>query len=380
MIIVRYGEIGLKSPQVRRKMERQLVKNIKKAVGVAQVSREHGRIFVDLNSREDAQLISRVFGVVSTSVAIKTSSEMDVLLKKGLEFAKESLKGKKSFAIRARRKGVHDYKSVDIAKFLGSLVVNATSAGVDLEDPDVTVYVEVRDRNAYIFDEIIGGVGGLPLGTQGKVLALVSGGIDSPVAAWMMMKRGVSVEALFMDCRPLVDNRTIERAKRTIEILGTWTNTPIKTHFVPYGEALLEFLKYGDNKLGCILCKRIMYRVGEKIARAEKALALVTGESLGQVASQTLQNLNTIETGVDVPIFRPLIGVDKTEIVDLAKKIGTYEASIMPANCCLGPPIYPETKSEFEKVSKAEETLDMMSMVKEVLEKAVVLEIEHGKG
>jgi thiamine biosynthesis protein ThiI len=222
------------------------------------------------------------------------------------------------------------------------------------------------------------GVGGLPLDTQGRALVLISGGIDSPVAAWMIMKRGIEVVALFMDCRPLVDDRTFERAKKTVEILSGWSNTRIKTYVIPYGDALLEFLKFEDKRLGCILCKRMMYHVGEKLSTVENTLALVTGESLGQVASQTLQNLNVIEKGVDVPVFRPLIGMDKTEIVRLARTIGTYEASIQHANCCLGPPLNPVTKASFERILKAEKKLQMDSFVEEALRNASVLEIGNG--
>ncbi|MFQ5800692.1 MAG: tRNA uracil 4-sulfurtransferase ThiI, partial [Candidatus Hydrothermarchaeales archaeon] len=324
--------------------------------------------------------VARVFGVVSTSVAIKTSSDMDEILKAGAEFAKERLNGQKTFAVRARRKGSHNYKSTDVAAALGSAITKETGAKVDLGSSDVTIYVEVRDRDAYIFDSVITGVGGMPLGTQGKAIALISGGIDSPVAAWMMMRRGVEAVALFMDCRPLVDDRTIERAKKAIEVLSEWSNAPIKTYVVPYGDALLEFLKHGDNKLGCVLCKRMMYHVAERLAEEEKAKGLVTGESLGQVASQTMQNLNTIGRGIDIPIFRPLIGMDKTEIVEQAKRIGTYEISIQPANCCLGPPIHPETKATFDQVSAAEKTLGMDRLVERAVEKTEVLEVGNGKG
>jgi thiamine biosynthesis protein ThiI len=380
MIIVRYGEIGLKSAQTRRVMENRLVNNIKRAVGKKGVKREHGRIFVESDSIEDARKVARVFGVVSTSLAVKTASNMDDILGFGVRFAKERLERGKSFAVRSRRKGTHEYRSTDVAVNLGAAIENETGAKVNLSNPNVTIYVEVRDRDAYFFDNVIKGVGGMPLGTQGKAIVLISGGIDSPVAAWMMMRRGVDVVALFMDCRPLVDDRTIERAKKTIEVLSGWSSAQIKTYVSPYGEALLKFLKHGDHKLGCVLCKRMMYHVAEKLAKREGAQAIVTGENLGQVASQTIQNLSAIETGVETPIFRPLIGMDKIEIVEQAKNIGTYEASIEPANCCLGPPNHPETKATFDKIFKAEKALKMESMVEEAIEKAEILEIGNEEG
>jgi thiamine biosynthesis protein ThiI len=380
MILVRYGEIGLKSPQTRMVMERKLLKNIEKALEGRKVRRERGRIFIESDLHEDAEKAARVFGVVSTSVSKKISSELVEILTQGVLFAKERIKEDDSFAVRIRRTGNQDYKSPEVATKLGGEIRMATGAKVNLENPDFTVYVEIRDKAAYIFDKVIQGVGGLPLGTQGKALALISGGIDSPVAAWLMMKRGVEITGLFMDCRPLVDDRTLDRAKKTIEVLAGWVNSPIKTYVVPYGDALLEFLKYGDNKMGCILCKRMMYRVGWALSQKEKAGAFITGESMGQVASQTLQNINSIERGINYPVLRPLIGWDKNEIVDLAKVIGTYEASIQPANCCLGPPIYPETKATFGSVLKAEERLGMESMVEEALSNLRILEVGNGEG
>jgi thiamine biosynthesis protein ThiI len=375
MIIVRYGEIGLKSPQTRKIMEQALVRNIKTALGNDMVSRERGRIFVESNSTGDAEKISRVFGVVSTSVAIQTTSKLDDIVEAAKTYTKDRISPSMKFAVRARRTGDHDYKSPDLASKIGSIIAGTTGAKVDLDHPDVTIYVEVRDKDAYIFDNITVGFGGMPLGTQGRALALISGGIDSPVAAWLMMKRGVEIIALFMDCRPLVDDRTFNRAEQTIKELTGWTNKPIKTYVVPYGEALLKLLKHRDPKLGCVLCKRMMFLVGERLAKEEKSLALITGESLGQVASQTLQNLRAIESDVALPIFRPLIGMDKTDIVDLAKAIGTYEASIQPANCCLGPPLHPATRATSEQISHAEEIRDMNALVDEAINRAVIIEV-----
>ncbi|MFV2041520.1 MAG: tRNA uracil 4-sulfurtransferase ThiI, partial [Candidatus Hydrothermarchaeales archaeon] len=317
---------------------------------------------------------------VSTSVAVKTTSDADELISDAVIQAKRVIDEKTKFAVRARRKGSHPYKSMEIAGQIGASIKESTGASVDLTNPDVTINVEIRDKNAYIFHEIIAGVGGMPLGTQGKAVALVSGGIDSPVAALMMMKRGVEIVALFMDCRPLVDSRTIDRATDAVRVLTTWTNKPIKTIVAPYGEALMEFLKYGDHKLGCVLCKRLMLRVAQKVAESEGALGIVTGDSLGQVASQTLQNMHTIEAGIDLPVFRPLIGMDKTEIISLARIVGSYETSVQPANCCLGPPLHPETGATVFKVNGAEDVLDMDVLVKETLENLKTLEVSHVEG
>ncbi|MDP6459872.1 MAG: tRNA uracil 4-sulfurtransferase ThiI [Candidatus Hydrothermarchaeota archaeon] len=375
MIIVRYGEIGLKSKGTRSTFERKLIENIKAALDNGGVTREYGRIYVESDSREDAVKVARVFGVVSTSVAVKVNAELEELLEKGVAYAKKRIKAGQSFAVRARRVGKHSYTSIELARELGARIVEVTGVGVNLSNPEVEIHVEVRDRDAYIYDEVIRGVGGLPLGTQGKALALISGGIDSPVAAWMMMKRGADIIALFMDPSPLVDERTIKRAMASIEKLTAWKNEAVKTYIVPYGEVLIELLKAEDAKLGCVLCKRAMYRAAQLIAEQEKAKALITGESLGQVASQTMENLAVIDDAVSMLVYRPLIGYDKEEIIQIAKEIGTYEISIMPANCCLGPPRYPETKATLGRVRKAEDEVDALRLVGEMCERARMIEV-----
>ncbi len=367
MIIVRYGEIGTKSRRSRTRIETQLIENIKKVVH-AKIRREYGRVFVDSDSKADAQRIARVFGVVSTSLAEKCSSDMNTLVRRGTEYARERINSKDSFAVRARRIGDQGYRSADIAKQLGSSIVEATGARVDLDEPDITVFVEVRGSDAYLFDEVIEGAGGLPLGSQGLGVALVSGGIDSPVAAWMMMKRGMDLIALFMDPRPLVDERTINRARGAIDKLAEWRGSGVKTYIAPYGGVLIELLKSRDKSLGCVLCKRMMYSVAEAVAKMEGAKFLVTGESLGQVASQTADNLAAIDAATTLPVLRPLVGMDKEEIIALAKRIGTYDVSIQPANCCLGPPQHPATRASLARVQRAEGELDRGGFVKSIVE------------
>ncbi len=371
MIIVRYGEIGTKSKRSRVRIESQLIGNIKKVVN-AGVRRDYGRIYVDSDSRTDAQKIARVFGVVSTSLAEKCSSDMKTLVKRGTEYARERINSRDSFGVNARRIGEQGYRSADIAKKLGASIIEATGAEVDLDNPDVAIFVEVRGGDAYIFDEVIDGVGGLPLGSQGLGVALVSGGIDSPVAAWMMMKRGMDLIAIFMDPRPLVDERTVNRARDAIDKLAEWKGGGIKTYIAPYGNVLLELMKSKDESLGCVLCKRMMYSVAERIARMEGAKVLVTGENLGQVASQTADNLSVIDVAASLPVLRPLIGMDKEEIIELAKRIGTYQVSIQPANCCLGPPMHPATSASLARVEKAEEALDREGYIKSIVENVQV--------
>jgi len=372
MIIVRYGEIGTKSKRTRRSIEAVLIKNIRHVTGKAKINQEFGRIFIESDSQELAEKVARVFGIVSTSVAVKTTSEKKEIIKEGTKLAKKIIKKSDTFAVNARRTGEQDYTSQDIEIALGAAIVKATGAKVKLKGPDRTVHVEVRDRDAYIFDSIIDGVGGLPLGSQGKVVVLLSGGIDSPVAAWMMMKRGVEIVCVHMDNSRLFGDFSRLRATEAIEELSTW-NGKIKTYMVPQCDILEEIRKSG--KLTCVLCKRTMLMAAEIIAKREGAKAIITGESLGQVASQTLDNMSVIDRAVEMPVLRPLVGMDKMDIVGLAKKIGTYEISIQFAPCCWGPPKYPATKSTMKVVAMAESGIDIEGLVKNAVKEAEVAEV-----
>ncbi len=374
VVIVRYSELGLKSEQVRRRMERALIEHLRRAVPGVRVSRERGRVYLHTSSEEAAERASRVFGVASASPAEVVSSEFEELLRAGEEFAVPRV-GRRSFALRVRRVGTHGYRSTDVAKELGRRVVERTGARVELKNPEVEIFVEVRGEKAYLYDRVIRGVGGLPYGTQGRVLALVSGGIDSPVAAWLMMRRGAEVSVLFMNPQPLVDERTPRRAQQAVRVLASWAPEPLRMYTAPYGEVLIRLLKAQDYRMGCVLCKRMMYRVAERIAEREGALAVVTGESLGQVASQTLHNLAAISASVRIPVLRPLIAMDKEEIIALARRIGTYEVSVQPANCCLGPPPKPVTRASVERAVRAEQGLEVERLADELAEAAELVEV-----
>lgn len=372
VIIIRYDEIGLKSKPVRARMEKALIQHLKRVLGDVRITKEYGRIFVHSDSRDDTEKAAKVFGVASTSLAVQVDSELENLIGKILEYARTRISGDESFALRVRRNGNHSYSSIEVARIAGAEVVRETNAKVNLTNPDVEIHVEIREDKAYIFDEIISGAGGLPYGTQGKAISLVSGGIDSPVSTYMAMRRGIKPICVFMNPSPLVDKRTEDRALETIKVLSGLVGEDLKTYFVPYGEVLMELIKVKDSALGCVLCKRMMYRTAEIIAEKERAKAIVTGESLGQVASQTLDNLATISKAISIPVLRPLIGMDKNEIIKIARKIGTYEISIMPANCCLGPPLKPSTSATPERAEKAENEIEVERLAEEMAEKARV--------
>lgn len=371
IIIVRYDELALKSKKVRARFEQVVVKNIKAMLDAdgcsyINVSREMGRIFIHTDDATAVESAAKVFGVVSTSPAYTCEPTLEASAKLCAEVADGFIHEGETFGIRARRAGIHDFTSRDIGVACGDSVYNKLEGkiSVDLTNPDREIFVEVRQKNAYVFTESAKGVGGLPLGTQGKMVVLISGGIDSPVAAWMMMKRGCDIVLLHMNNEPFSDETTRERAMECIDTLQKWSpQKKFTVYEAPHGGSLLAFLDNCNNRLNCVLCRRMMYRVASKVMKLENAHGIITGASLGQVASQTSQNMLAENYGMEEPIYHPLIGMDKLEIINIARKIGTFEPSTKPATCCLAVPEYPSTAAKIEEVVKAEDKIDVPSLV-----------------
>jgi len=377
-IIVRYGELALKSERVRRRFERCLIDNIRLALrGLDyKLARERGRIFISTSKADAAaKRLTRVPGIVSVSPAIKIDATMDAIRLTAVKAAKKTLTSGKTFAIRTRRVGKHAFSSQDVNIDVGSAVLKAVpSARVNLSTPDQEISIEIRDKNAYVFTTTLTGVGGLPVDSQGNVVALLSGGIDSPVAAFLMMKRGCRVFPVFFNNKPYTDDRARKRAIAVAKKLAEFS-PGIELRVVPFGHILRAFIEKAPRRPTCVLCKRAMLRIGEKIARRVKAEAMVTGESLGQVASQTLSNLRVIDEACELPVMRPLIGMDKVEIERIARQIGTFEISTQPAAGCSAVPQYPETRAKLEEVLKAEENLNIPALVESALAELEVVKL-----
>lgn len=382
-VIVRYGELALKSRGTRNWYEKILMRNIKamlesRSIGYSSVSRQWGRIFIHTDDLNAAEAASDVFGVVSASFARTIQADPDIIAETVAGYA-ENIREGQTYAIRSRRSGNHDFTSRDIALKCGDAVWESLenmgrTPAVDLTNPDHEIFVEVRDSKAYIFTDIIRGVGGLPLGTQAKMIALVSGGIDSPVAAWMMMRRGVQIIPVYFDNTPYADETTLQRAVECIEILQKWApGHPLKSYSVPHGSSLASFISHCGKKNTCILCKRTMYRVAYEIMKKENAHGIITGSSLGQVASQTSANMHAEIYGLGIPVYHPLIGLDKNDIIDMARKIGTYRTSTKPATCCTAVPEYPEVSARFDALVAEEERAGIDELVKGSVENARVL-------
>ena len=375
VIIARYGEIGLKSPKIRSRFERKLVKNIK-ATFECEVERNQGRIYIfPQDFDEGIEKLNRVFGVVSYSPATSTDSTYDGIDETLTAYTEELisegiLDEDTKFAIKCRRVGNHDYTSQEMAAHCGGVVRSVVLAPVDLTNPDLTIFVEIRENKAFIYHEKIRGPGGLPLGTQGRVIVLLSSGIDSPVAAYLMMKRGCEVVALHCNNDPFSGPKVTELFNQLVDQLNIYAKgNPIRKRIIDYGEYLQAAKDNAPEKMTCVLCKSGMYHIAEKLAQKVGADAIVDGSSVGQVASQTLSNILATRYGVDMPILSPLIGLDKEEITAIAKEIGTFEISKIDDGGCSAVPKYPETRADLNRVKEACEAMNQDAEIEKAFEK-----------
>lgn len=359
MYLLRYSEIALKSLPVRRRWEDTLVSNLQKALPGCKVRKSWGRIW--LEGPVDQEKLKRVFGIVSFSECERCSlQELDTYI---MDFCtRAGLGDAETFALRLHRVGDHPFSSREKTVELADKILERFSnLKVNLDNPEVTIYVEIRDENCYLYREVIKGPGGLPLGVEGKLVALFSGGIDSPVAAWMMMKRGCKIIPVYADLDSFSGESALKRAEAVIEVLKAYQPDiqlkVVKDNFLMRAKEVMR--KNDLENYTCLICKRRMYRLAESIASEVGAKGIVTGESLGQVASQTLDNLFVLDSAICMPIYRPLIGFDKVEAEGIARKIGTYEASTQPAESCKAVPHKPATKGKLEKALKIEEELGL---------------------
>jgi tRNA uracil 4-sulfurtransferase len=373
-LVVHYHEIGLKGRN-RDFFESTFSRNLKRALrgmGYDRVRRGFGRIVIDLDDgsdwREAAARAARVFGGAYVGAGVRVRPDLDEIGRVALDLMEAEPFD--SFAVRARRTySSFDVKSNDINSIVGQKIKDATGARVDLRNPDATAWIELFGDAGVVYRHRFDGVGGLPVGVSGRMLALMSGGIDSPVAAWRMAKRGAEIELLHFHAQPYTDPSSVRQAMELAEVL---TRYQLRTavHLVPLGDAQREIVTHAPASLRVILYRRVMLRIAAELAAARRAQALVTGDSLGQVASQTVENIRTVGAAVPtLEVFRPLIGMDKQEIVDLATRIGTYEISTRKyQDCCvLFEPRDPATRANAGLAEKAEETLDMDALVGKAL-------------
>jgi thiamine biosynthesis protein ThiI len=305
--------------------------------------------------------------------AIRVASKMVEIVNVAKSIALQNIQENQTFAVRARRVGTQEYTSKDVEIQVGAEVLKQLEhrrISVNLDEPDVTLFVEVRNDAAFIYHNVVDGPGGLPFGSQGRLVCLFSGGIDSPVAAWLMMKRGATVELLFLDQRPYVGDNYAERARIVAGNLRRYIpKKELVLNNAPFGEIMSVIASEVPEKNKCIICKRMMYRVACSFAEKKQAEGIITGESLGQVASQTLFNLRVLDEVSTFPVFRPLIGFNKREIVDLAKDIKTYESSILSIQSCSVVPSKPTTKAKIVEILEIERDLPVTRLVADAVER-----------
>jgi tRNA uracil 4-sulfurtransferase len=373
-VMVRYGEIALKGKN-RNQFEQQLHQNLKAAVREhnASISRLHGRFIVTGPAEYKDQILkqlSRVFGVVSVSEVWETDLDLEMIKNKSAEIVNLVPPGSQTFKIVTRRANKKfPYPSPEMNRLLGSHLQQLfPSLIVNLKQPSFKIYLEIGFDKAYLYLDSLSGPGGLPVGITGRSLLLLSGGIDSPTAGWLAMKRGLTVEALHFHSFPFTGRRSQEKAVELCRKLAQYSGK-IPLHIVSVTNIQKEFKANCPDELAIILLRRMMLRLAEIVSEKRNLKALVTGENLGQVASQTLESITVIAKAIEMLVLRPLVGMDKRDIIELAKRIDTYDISIQPyEDCCtLFMPRKPVTKPKIEIIEKFEAGLDIETMLEEAI-------------
>lgn len=386
ILIVRAGEAALKGqnkPYFEKMLAERIKKLLRKFQGV-QVNRSEGLILIrsekDIPQDDIIHEVKKVFGITSVSPAVECNPEMAEIEKTAVEYMNGLIEkdGIKTFKVESKRANkAFPVISPEVSKKVGAAVLKGCKVlKVNVHDPDCHLFVNVRKDVAYLYQQKIKGFGGLPLGTNGKGLILLSGGIDSPVAAWLMAKRGMQIEAVHYHSYPYTSERAQEKVKELAEILAIYCSR-FKMHVINMLPIQEEIVKNCPEEEMTIQLRRFMMRAGQMIAEKNGCGMLITGESLGQVASQTSDSLIVTDQSVSIPVMRPLIAMDKSDIMDIAKSIGTYEKSIEPyEDCCtVFLPKHPLTKPKLSKIMKNESNMDVEKLLKDAVDSEEIIDI-----
>ena len=385
IILVRYGEIILKGYN-RPLFEDALIRNIRSAIkdeGEVKITKAQATIYIepiDNDTQTDAivEKLKKVFGIVSIVIAYRTEKSIDGAFEEIQTVFDTVLKNAKTFKVEAKRADKKfPLKSPEICMEIGGRILSKYhNLKVDVHNPEVTVHVEMREEYCYVHTGREKGIGGMPTGTNGKALLLLSGGIDSPVAGYMIGKRGVALEAIHFFSYPYTSDRAKDKVMKLAEIIGGYTGG-LKVHIVPFTDIQLAIRDKCPEEHLTLVMRRFMMQISQKIAKKRGCQALVTGESIGQVASQTMSALAVTDDAVDMPVFRPLIGMDKEEIVEISRRIDTFETSILPyEDCCtVFTPKHPSTKPKIEKVVLSQNLLEWEKMVDEAVDGTEIIEV-----
>jgi len=379
VILVRYEEIFLKRSN-RNVFENRLIKNIRQRLenlGNIRVTCSQSRIYIEIPDEdfdlvEAVERLKKVFGIASLSIVHKVPTDYEIIKTSAVSMVADLLSryNYKTFKVESKRADKSfPMNSPQISADLGAHILrNFPRLKVDVHNPDFVFYIEVRE-STYLYSEIIPAAKGLPTGTGGRATLLLSGGIDSPVAGWMIAKRGVEVDAVYFHSPPYTSDRAREKVIRLSEILSEWT-MGMRLYVVPFTEIQMAIHQKCPQEYLTIIMRRYMMKIAERIARNDGSLALITGEAIGQVASQTMESLLVTNSAVSLPVYRPLIGMDKNEVVNIARHIGTYETSILPyEDCCtLFVARHPATRPSLEKTLDYESVLDEEQLITKALE------------
>lgn len=386
-LILRLGEITLKGKN-RSRFEKTISEHVRAVLRPypkAHVRREYGRMYVETGGESVEaliQVLKNVFGIMDIIPVKQTLPQLDDIIEAAIELIGEQhIDQLTTFKVSVKRVWKEfPHSSQEMNHLVGSPVLRAYPLlKVDVRQPQIELRVEIRDGAAYIYSELIPAVGGFPRGSNGKAMLLLSGGIDSPVAGWQSMRRGLEVECIHFHSYPFTSERAKEKVVDLTRVLAGYAGV-VKLHVVPFTEIQTAFTTTGQDNLMITLMRRAMLRIATKIAEQQKGLALITGESLGQVASQTLSSMNAIERATELPILRPLVMTGKDEIIQIAKEIGTYDLSILPyEDCCtLFIPKSPTTNPNLRIIEKVESFLELEPMIERAVEQTEVLTIEAG--
>lgn len=378
ILLVKNGEIALKGLN-RSSFEDMLVKNIRwrlKPLGKFTIKKAQSTINVipqdeSIDLDEACDQMKKIFGIAAFSRALVTEKDLEIIKRDAIEYLKDTLPYAKTFKVCAKRADkTFPYKSPDLQQELGGALLSAYShLKVDVHHPEITVTVEIREQNAFIHAKVIQGAGGMPIGSSGEGLLLVSGGIDSPVAGYMMARRGMKISAMHFISPPYTSDRALQKVETLCEKISYYTGDVI-FYCVPFTKLQEAIRDNCPEELFTIIMRRLMMEIAIRIAEREKIPALITGESLGQVASQTVYALATTNAVADRPVFRPLIGMDKNDIIAIARNIDTFETSVLPyEDCCtVFTPKRPKTRPTLEYVERCQARFDFEPLLQEAIE------------
>lgn len=388
VIMAKYGEIALKGLN-RSNFENLLIRNIKrrlKNAGDFEVTRRQSTIYIEpLNDNADLDLavkkVCNVFGIAAVQRSGVFPKDMNEIIKQGVPYLKEALSKVRSFKVEAKRSDKSfPFTSPQIQQELGGALSDAYPHLVtDVHNPDITVMVEIRDKGAYVNAEKLQAVGGMPVGSNGEAMLLLSGGIDSPVAAYMMAKRGLRVDAIHFQSPPYTSERALMKVETLCEKLTEYCGD-IRFYCVPFTEIQEALRDNCDGDYFTVIMRRLMLKITNEVCRKKHCGAIITGESVGQVASQTLAAIGCTDKAADFPVLRPLVGMDKKEIVEIARKIDTFETSILPyEDCCtVFTPKHPKTKPLLKDVEAEEAKFDFQPLIDKAIEGITVKDFKLG--